>query len=51
MERTHFALWKTTANELIDLKKRLEEKRGSVLSKNLIIKEALQLLKDKESFL
>jgi hypothetical protein len=44
-------MWETTCVELTELKKRLEQKRGSILSKNLIIKEALQLLKEKEAFL
>jgi hypothetical protein len=44
-----FSMWSTTSEELTELKKKLEEKRGAILSKNLILKEALQLLKERES--
>jgi hypothetical protein len=51
MKTSCFNLWESNVKDITDLKKQLEEKRGAVLSKNLIIKEALLLLKEKESFL
>lgn len=51
MKTSCFNLWESNAKDLTDIKKRLEEKRGAVLSRNLIIKEALLLLKEHEAFL
>jgi hypothetical protein len=44
-------MWETTCIELTELKMKLEQKRGALLSKNLIIKEALKILKEKEELI
>jgi hypothetical protein len=47
MKTTTFRMWKSNNALLNQLKSQMESKRGLIVSKNLIINESLQDLKEK----
>jgi len=50
MKTTTFRIWETNKNLLDTLKDNLEKKRGQVLSRNLVISEALKRMTEEEGF-
>jgi len=48
MKTTTFRIWKTNRQMLDIIKKGLEGKRGQVLSRNLVLNEALKKLIEEE---
>ena len=48
MKTTTFRIWESNTKLLDDLRNSLQKKRGVVLSKNLVLNEALKLLKETE---
>lgn len=48
METTTFRIWESNKRLLDNIQNKLEKKRKQVLSKNLVINEALKLLDSRE---